>query len=380
MKNPSNNNSLRLGIIGVGAMGATHARRLMEGLAANVSLTALCDHHPERKENFPGIPFFENHEELLASDLVDAVLIATPHYDHTEIGIAALEAGLHVLVEKPMAVHKTDAERLLAVHAKTDRVLTTMLSMRTKPMFKKIKDLLDSGDLGQLRRIHWTMTDWFRTQAYFDNASWRGTWNGEGGGILLNQCPHQLDLWCWLFGQPDEVTSHCSFGRYHNIETEDDVTAVLSYRDGTQGVFAASTGEWPGTQRLEIVGENGKLLAEDNRLIFHRNRQGMTDFSHTTELPMSGPETWRVEIPVEPIPRPGHLDILENFAAAIAHGSPLLAEPEEALLPVELANAMLLSTWQRQPISLPIDGTLYEQELENRIAESSRSSGRKVPA
>lgn len=357
---------VRLALIGLGAMGSVHARRLLDGALPGIELTAVCDIDESRRQAFPQLSFHRRWEDLLAAREADAVLIATPHYPHSTIGIAALREGYHVLVEKPMAVHKADAEDLLAAHAETDRILTVMLSMRSKPVYRKIKQLISEGELGELRRINWTMTDWFRTQAYFRDAKWRGTWKGEGGGLLLNQCPHQLDLWCWLFGQPDEVSSHCVFGRYHDIETEDDVSALLTYKNGLHGMFIASTGEWPGTQRLEIAGENGKLVAEDNRLVFHRNRMGMTAYSHSTDHTMRGPENWPIEIPLEPIQRPGHLDILENFASVISHGGRLLADPKEALLPVELANAMLLSAWRRQPVKLPIDGGNYRKELNTR--------------
>jgi len=355
---------IRLGLIGVGAMGSTHAERLRQGGAPSVKLAALCDHHKDTASRFPEIPFYSDVETMLEKADLDAVFIATPHYQHTEIGELALRKGFHTLVEKPMSANKADCERLLSAQKESGKKLSVMLSMRTKPINLKIKELIATNQLGKIRRVHWTATNWFRTQGYYASSKWRGTWKGEGGGVLLNQCPHQLDLLAWFFGMPERVTGFCHFGRYHDIETEDDVTAVLHYPEGVKAVFVASTGEAPGTDRLEIVGELGKLVAENGQLAFHRNVEGMTAFSRKAESQMSQPECWQIQIPLKTQVMSGHLEIFENFAEAILHNKPLIAPAEEGVWSVELANAMQYSTWVDATVSLPLNPGNFNDELE----------------
>lgn len=365
----SDNKCVRMGVVGLGAMGRVNARKLINGEIPGLKLAAICDHHAALAADFPDVRFFSDWRELISSGLVDAVLIATPHYDHVEVSVAALKSGLHVLVEKPMAVRKSDCAELLRVHASSDRVLSVMLSMRARPMFQKIREMVRSGELGTLRRVTWIATDWFRTQAYYRSSSWRGTWKGEGGGLLLNQCPHQLDMWCWLFGMPDQVAASCDEGRYHDIETEDDVTAFLNYDTGTRGVFISSTGESPGTNRLEVIGENGKLVAENGKLVFFRNLEPMTEYSHKTKELMGLVAFEEVEIELAPA-RNGHVVLMENFAAAILHGDPLLAPGVEGIHGVELANAMHLSSWTQAPVRLPMETAAYDQLLEQKISQA----------
>lgn len=355
---------IRMALIGAGTMGKVHVRRLLEGLAPSIELTALCDNTLKKDELFQGLPFYTSTEELFAQEKLDAVFIATPHYLHADIGVAALEHGLHTLVEKPMAANKEGCERLLAAQKRSGKVLSVMLSMRTKPVYRKVKELIASGALGTVRRVHWVASNWFRTEKYYASSSWRGTWKGEGGGVLLNQCPHQLDLFSWMIGQPKSVTAFCGFGRYHDIESEDDVTAVLHYPDGMQAVFAASTGESPGTDRLEIVGELGRLIAEGGRLHWDRNSEPMSRFSKTTDTLMDRPECESFEVPLESQKDSGHMQIFENFARAILHGDELIAPAEEGLLGVELANAMQYSTWTQSTVALPLDSAAFLEKLE----------------
>lgn len=356
-------NHVRLGIIGLGGMGQFHAANVLSGKIARCELVAVCDAVPANLARFPALAGFATAEALLASGGVDAVLIATPHYAHTTVGIAALSAGLHVMVEKPISVHVADAKRLLAAHhGRPRQVFAAMFNQRTDPHFQAIRRLVQNGELGPVRRVQWTITDWFRTAAYYGNDGWRATWAGEGGGVLLNQCPHNLDLLQWIFGPPRRVTGFCGFGRYHAIEVEDDVTAYLEYADGTHATLITSTGEAPGTNRLEIVAENGRLLFEDDRLTWTRNAAPMSEFSRTTTERFARPATEVVPIPVS-----GHggqhIETLQNFVAAILDGTPLVASAEEGVASVELANAILLSAWRGRPISLPIDADEYEREL-----------------
>jgi predicted dehydrogenase len=274
-----------------------------------------------------------------------------------------------VLVEKPISVHKADCERLIAAHQRGRQVFAAMFNQRTDPFYTKLRGLIQNGELGALRRIQWTVTNWFRSQAYYDSGGWRATWAGEGGGVLLNQCPHNLDLWQWLFGMPDEVRAFAALGRYHDIEVEDDVTAYLRYRDGTTGVFITSTGEAPGTNRLEVAAERGRVILENGKISFTRNEIPMSKFCRTTTTRFEGPPSWEVSIPV-PDRGSQHNGIITNFVAAILDGAPLLAPAQEGIHSVELANAMMLSSLENETVTLPLDSERYEKLLQGRIAAS----------
>jgi predicted dehydrogenase len=360
---------VRIGVIGLGSMGMAHARSILDGKIPRVVLAAVCDQQQTVMSTFSGVPSFTSSEDFIRSGLVDAVLIATPHFAHTAEGIAALQAGLHVLVEKPISVHKADCERLIAAHQRGRQVFAAMFNQRTDPFYTKLRGLIQNGELGALRRIQWTVTNWFRSQAYYDSGGWRATWAGEGGGVLLNQCPHNLDLWQWLFGMPDEVRAFAALGRYHDIEVEDDVTAYLRYRDGTTGVFITSTGEAPGTNRLEVAAERGRVILENGKISFTRNEIPMSKFCRTTTTRFEGPPSWEVSIPV-PDRGSQHNGIITNFVAAILDGAPLLAPAQEGIHSVELANAMMLSSLENETVTLPLDSERYEKLLQGRIAAS----------
>jgi predicted dehydrogenase len=360
---------VRFGIIGLGSMGSVHARSLLEGKVPRAVLGAVCDVNPQAAAPFPGLPAFTQIEDFLRSGRIDAVLIATPHFFHAPNGIAALKAGLHVLVEKPLSVHKADCERLIAAYRPGRQVFAEMFNQRTDPLYGKLRGLVRDGELGALRRIQWTATDWFRSQAYYNSGGWRATWAGEGGGLLLNQCPHNLDLWWWIFGMPGRVRAFAGVGKYHEIEVEDDVTAYFEYRDGATGVFIASTGEAPGTNRLEVVAERGRVVIENGKLSYTRNEIPMSQFCRTTAGRFDRPATWEISIPIEHRGTQ-HVGILANFVEAILDGAPLIAPAAEGVHSVELANAMLLSSFENETISLPLDAARYETWLQGRIAES----------
>ncbi len=362
--------SVRIGIIGVGGMGTEHARYIQRGDVPRCELTAVCDVEAGKLETFSGVRAFTDSRELIRSGEVDAVLIATPHYDHTSIGIDALEEGLHVLVEKPISVHTADAARLIAAHSNPKQVFAAMFQMRTYPHFKKIKQLVYAGELGAIQRLNWTVTAWYRTEAYYASGGWRATWKGEGGGVLLNQSPHNLDLLQWICGMPERIRAFCAFGKYHDIEVEDEVTAYLEYGNGATGVFIATTGEAPGTDRLEIAGDRGKLVLEDGHIRFTRNEVGAREFSRTARDGFTPPETWNAEIPVRGTTRQ-HADVTQNFVDAILDGTPLLAPAEEGIHSVELANAMLYSAWTGRTVDLPLDAAAYESALSEKIATST---------
>lgn len=371
-------NKVRIGIVGLGNMGFAHAQSILAGKITRLELGAVADLDAAKLARVPQVKGFKTADAMMASGLIDAVLIATPHYDHTIIGIAALRAGLHVMVEKPISVHRADCERLIAAYKGREKkqVFAAMFNQRTDLYYQKIRELIRSGELGEIRRVNWIITNWFRTHAYYASGGWRATWAGEGGGVLLNQCPHNLDLFQWMFGMPVTLSAHCSFGRYHDIEVEDDVTATMSFANGATGVFITSTGEAPGTNRLEITAERGKLVYEEDKITFQRNETPMGEFSRTTTQSFARPATWDVSIPAA---NHGgqHNEILQNFANAILDGTPLVAPAPEGIHSVELANAMLLSAWTAKPVTLPIDGKKYERLLKAKIAESAKKGKKK---
>jgi predicted dehydrogenase len=369
--------TVRLGIIGIGSMGSIHAQNVMEGKIPRCELAAVCDRNPERMQRFSSAQAFDSADDFLRRSETDAVLIATPHYAHTTIGIKALESGRHVLVEKPISVHKADAERLFAAHRRPDQVFAAMFNQRTDPFFLKLRRLVKSGELGAIRRVNWTITNWFRTDAYYASSDWRATWAGEGGGVLLNQCPHNLDLYQWIFGMPTVVRAFCRFGRYHEIEVEDDVTAYLEYADGMTAIFTASTGEAPGTNRLEVVAEKGKVVIENDQFSFSRNEVPMSEFARTDLGRFSAPPVWDIKIPIEGH-GPQHNGVLTNFVAAILDRSPLIAPAQEGINSLELANAFLLSTLEDRTIQLPIDAGLFERHLEKLISSSKQTKPKVV--
>lgn len=362
--------TVRVGIIGIGNMGRAHVGNIIKGKVPGLSLVALADIRPEVKAEFPDLAFFATGRELIHSGTVDAVIIATPHYDHTTLGIETLEAGLHLLVEKPISVHKSDCERLIAAHTNPDQVFAAMFNQRTDPKYIKLKELIDSGQLGEIRRIQWTITNWFRTDYYYSSGGWRATWAGEGGGVLLNQCPHQLDLWQWLFGMPEQVRADIRIGRFHDIEVEDDVTAVLKYKDGKTGVFITTTGEAPGTNRLEIAAERGRVVLEGNDISWDRNEVTSSEFCRTATTGFAVPDTWKIQIPFEDKGEQ-HVGIMKDFARAILSKTPVIAPAAEGIHSIELANAMLLSGFEDRTVSLPLDAGAYEKILKKKIETST---------
>ena len=361
---------VRIGIIGLGNMGSSHIRDHVPHVK-RLELTAVCDVLPERAAKYEGVEHFTDASKLIHSGVVDAILIATPHYDHTTIGIEALHAGLHVLVEKPISVHKADCERLIAAHTGS-QVFAAMFNQRTDPRYRAIRSLIQSGELGEIRRIQWTVTDWFRSAAYYASSEWRATWRGEGGGVLLNQCPHNLDLYQWLFGVPTSIRAFCGFGRFHDIEVEDDVTAYLEHENGAKGVFVATTGEMPGTNRLEVAGDRGRLVFEDGRIEFRRTLESVQAFCDNTPLLFPTMPTWKCEIPPAQGGGGQHLEVLRNFVDAILDGTPLIAPAAEGIHSVSMANAMILSAWTGETISLPLDGARYEAELRAHVEASEK--------
>ena len=366
---------VRLGLIGYGNMGSHHAGQIFGGKIPRLTLTAVAESAPARQPSLSGVKVFSDPAALLKSGLVDAVLIATPHPTHVGLALAALKAGLHVLLEKPTAVHKAEAARLVAAAKRRPaQVFGADFNQRTNPCFQKIRELVRGGGFGPVRRVNWTVTDWFRPEAYYQSSDWRATWVGEGGGVLLNQCPHHLDLLQWTLGMPARVRASCHFGRYHDIEVEDDVSAYLEYANGTHVTFIASTGEAPGTNRIEINADGGRIVCERDTLQLVRNAVPAPELSRTSRDFFAAPATTEEKL-TNLGPGEQHAGILANFTAAILDGVPLIAPATEGINAVELANAMLLSAWTDKTVELPLNGAVYEKWLKRKIAGSRRKRG-----
>ncbi|MEK4359735.1 Gfo/Idh/MocA family oxidoreductase [Paenibacillus sp. FSL M7-1455] len=367
---------VRYGIIGIGNMGVSHAQNLC-GEIRGAELTAVCDTNPERlkwaKEHLPAsVQLYDTPEAFWASQAMDAVLIAVPHYDHPGMAIQAFEDGYHVLVEKPAGVYTKAVREMNDAAAKSGKQFGIMYNQRTNPLYIKLRDLIQSGELGEVRRTNWIITNWYRSQSYYDSGGWRATWAGEGGGVLLNQDPHQLDLWQWTTGMmPKRVRAFCHFGKYRNIEVEDDVTAYVEYENGATGVFVTTVGESPGTNRFEISGDNGKIVIENDKLTFWRLRVPEPEFNRNYKGGFGQPECWVCDIPVAGGGGPQHKGILQNFTNALLHGEKLLAPGEEGILGLTISNAMHLSAWTDDWVDLPLDEDLFYEKLQEKIANST---------
>ena len=364
---------VRIGIIGMGNMGQFHAKDILEGKVARGELTAVGSTSPKKLAEFEekGIKVYGSGKEMIDSGNIDALLIATPHYQHTSLGIAALDAGLHIMVEKPISAHKADAERLIAkAEAHADQVFAGMFQLRVEPRYQKIREIVQNGELGELMRVLWIMTDWFRSEIYFQSGGWRATWEGEGGGVLLNQCLHQLDAMQWITGMPNRVCSHVGIGKWHDIEVEDDVTCYMDFPNGATGAFITSSGETPGSNRFEIAGTKGRLILENEKLTLTRNAIPSDEWCKTSKIGFQQPDTT-----VENIPIPGsespHAKLMTNFVNAIIDNEPLIAPGVEGIGSVELANVMVYSGIIGKAIELPMNGAEWETKLNELIVNSN---------
>ena len=347
---------VRVGIIGIGNMGTSHARNIFDKKVPGMQLTAVCDISEARRkfasEAFEGIEVFDNAEAMLDSGLIDAVIVAVPHYDHPTYAIEAFKRNIHVMIEKPAGVYTKQVKEMNEAAKNSDVVYGIMYNQRTNPVYQKLRDMINRGELGHIKRITWIITDWYRPQAYHDSSTWRSTWKTEGGGALINQNPHQLDLWQWLFGMPDRIYAKASFGKYYNIEVEDDVMAFLEYDNGTTGEYITSTGEAPGTNRLEVACDMGKIVIEDNSIIFHRNVISEREHNKINKEIFKKPECWKCEIPADFSGGEQHVGILKNFTNAIEKGTELLARGEEGINGLTISNAIHLSAWTGKTVDV----------------------------
>ncbi|MGG1513793.1 Gfo/Idh/MocA family oxidoreductase [Paenibacillus oryzisoli] len=369
---------VKIGLVGLGAIGARTYVSILKD-AEEVEVVGICDIDRKKADENAAVlntTAYYDVNEMFDQSGLEAIIISVPHYDHTPIAIEAFRRGLHVLCEKPIAVHINDATKMIAAYeeakaANPGLVFGIMFQERTLPFHRKLKDIVASGELGRLMRATWINTKWFRSQLYYDSGDWRATWAGEGGGILTNQCPHNLDLYQWLFGMPAQIHGFAHIGKYHNIEVEDEVTAYLEHENGMVGHFIVTTAESPGTNRLEIVGENGTLVYEKDTLVLHKGRTSMIDHIQNTPTKFENIETWYTEIPVNRNVPSNHPVVFKQFIRAVHHGdAELIAHGTEGINGLTLANAIMLSSFTRQTVELPMDGDAYEAHLQERIRGS----------
>ena len=367
---------LKLGIIGVGNIASAHIGNVLEGRCPEIEITALADRKESRREwareRILTAAIFAEGTELIHSGTCEAVLIAVPHYQHPTLAIEAFRAGLHVMCEKPAGVYTLQVREM---NTEADRhpelTFGMMFNQRTNCVYRKMKEMLDAGELGEIKRVNWIVTDWYRTQSYYDSGAWRATWSGEGGGVLLNQCPHQLDLLQWLCGLPVRVHAFCHEGKWHDIEVEDDVTAYLEFPNGATGVFVTTTADAPGTNRLEVTLEKGKLVAEKDELKFYELEINEREYCYQATEGFAKPPCHETTLELDG-KNPQHIGVLNAFAAAILRGEPLVADGVEGIHGLELSNAMHLSSWLEKPVSLPIDEDLFLEKLNEHRANSKK--------
>lgn len=356
---------IRLGIIGVGNMGSGHLQNIIEGRCPKVEAVAVADIDPAKLENAqkkqPSLTCFDDAERMLDSGLIDAALIAVPHYIHPKYAVECFRRGIHVMIEKPAGVYESQVREMNEAAKRSDVKFGIMFNQRTNPIYKKAREIVQSGALGKPKRLVWIVTNWYRTQAYYDSGSWRATWNGEGGGVLLNQAPHNLDLWQWIFGMPKKIRAFCATGKYHNIDVEDDVTIYGEYENGATAVFISTTGEAPGTNRLEISGDLGKIVLEDGKMKWWKLSVPEREFCFTSKEGFLCPETVYEEYSEEALE--GHSAVLENFAEAILDGAELIADGREGINSLSISNAAYLSSWTNDWAEIPTNEKLFEQYL-----------------
>ncbi len=366
--------SIKTAIVGIGNMGSAHAQCIFEGKIEGMTLSEVCDINTERLNKFaqehPGVDIYESFDEMLEKGNADAVIIAVPHRFHSDFAEKALTKGRHVLVEKPADVSVSNVIRANKVAEKSGKVYAIMFNQRTNPLFAKAREILKSGELGELKSTTWIITNWFRTQSYYNSGGWRATWAGEGGGVLLNQAPHQLDLWQWICGMPDSVTAFCDVGLYHDIEVEDNAKIITKYKNGAQGVFITSTGEYPGTNRLEVMCDKGKLVLENGILKQWKLSKATSEVCHTSEKSFDGiPFEYSEHNPEGT--ETGHMGILKNFTNAILYGEELISPGSDGIYELTLSNAAYMSQWKNNAeIKLPLDTAEFDMLLSEKVKTS----------
>ncbi|WP_369046241.1 Gfo/Idh/MocA family protein [Sinomonas sp. P10A9] len=379
---------VRLGVVGFGAQGSSYAKFIADGLVPNIEVTAIADVDPAKREKiaelYPDVQVFDDYVTMLESGVVEAVVTTVPHYLHPQMGIQALERGIHVLLEKPAGVYTKQVKELNEfAGTRPELTFAIMFNQRNNPLYRKLKEIVDAGEIGKIKRTNWIITTWWRPQGYYDQSEWRATWGGEGGGVLVNQAPHQLDLWQWICGVPQSVFSKVAYGFRRNIAVEDEVTAVVDYGDGATGVFVTATHDITGTDRFEILGDQGKIVVEDSKtaVVTRLNKperelseaMDMDDVRKMFQGQFNPADFYTQEtIAFESAWGAQHSGVLENFAANILDGTPLLAPGTDGMLGVRLANAIHLSSWTGKEVSMDFDEDEFLAELNKRIAAEGK--------
>ncbi len=384
-------NKVRLGILGMGNMGSGHLDNYTRGKCPEIAVTAVADYNPARLEwtknhittrqaehpdwDIPMPALFDSADDMIASGLIDAIIIAIPHYDHPGYAIKAMKAGLHVMCEKPAGVYTLQVREMMAEADRHPELkFGMMFNQRTNHIYRKVKEIMDSGELGAIKRTSWIITNWYRPQAYYDSGAWRATWSGEGGGVLLNQCPHNLDLWQWICGMPKLIDVKMHFGKWHDIEVEDDVTAYVEYENGATGTFITTTGDAPGTNRLEIVCDGGTIITDGGSIQLIKLETPESEFTKINTTAFACPK--RINVPVETDGQNlQHIAVVNAFAGAILRDEPLVADGREGINGLLISNAMHLSAWTGKPVTLPFDEVLYRDLLMERVKNSRRKEG-----
>lgn len=374
--------AVRFGIVGLGAMGLDHAKTILERVP-EAQLCAVATGNPAHAQQIRELPrgqdvrVFESPEAMYASGAIEAVLIATPHRLHVAQAMQAFEAGIHVLLEKPMGVCTQEVRALNEAADRSGKAFGAMFNVRTHPAYVRMKQIVDSGELGEIRRTNVIITDWFRAQSYYDSGAWRATFRQDGGGVLLNQAPHNLDLWQWICGMPARVRAFCGFGRWHDIEVEDDVTAYVEYANRATGTFITCTGEAPGTNRFEISFDGGQLVYERGYLTLSRLDVPASRFIREYEGGFGKPGVTVQEITPQ-AEYPMHAGVIRAFARHIRLGEPMIADGREGLNSLMLSNAMLLSAWTDETVELPFDDARFARLLAEHAAQSPEKRARSI--
>ena len=379
---------MKTAIIGVGNMGSTYARMIMNKEIEGLELAAITRVKGIYREMLlgaieAGLPVFESADLLLEAvekgELkLDAVIVATPHYAHEKITVRALRAGLHVLCDKPSGVYSRQARLMNEASAESGKVYGMIFHQRTFPIYRKIHELVHSKTYGELKRVNWIVTNWYRPNLYYSSSPWRATWKQDGGGVLLNQCPHNLDLLQWICGMPVKVQGFCKEGHFHDIEVEDDATAYFEWENGASGVFITSTGEAPGVNRLEISLDEAMIICENGELRIGEITQelGMKEAEYrrtSTDLFRKIGGTWKSITP--PSQEHPYQDVLQAFADETAGKGTCIAPGTDGWKSLMMINAIYLSSWENRMITIPKPGTEEELEFESRFEEWLKKKG-----
>lgn len=364
---------VRVGVIGIGNMGMSHINNYVAGRMPETEFTCIADIDESKferaKEKIPDVKCFNNATDLINSGLCDAIIIATPHYDHPTIGIEALKAGIHVMSEKPAGVYTKQVNEIIEVANNCDATYAIMFNQRTNCIYRKVKEIVESKEYGEIKRVSWIITDWYRTQSYYNSGGWRATWAGEGGGVMLNQCPHQLDLWQWICGMPSKVKAICHEGKWHDIEVEDDVSIYVEYPNGATGTFITTTGDYPGTNRLEITLDSAKIICENDEIKMFKLNMPTSEFTKNSDKGFGKIEGEWINVETDGL-NEQHVGVMNAFAAHILRGEPLVAEGAEGINGLTISNAAFLSSWLDETVTLPIDEDLYYEMLKKKIETS----------